>query len=41
MLYWGRKQEYAEKSTDLPQETEKLDHMLYQIHLAMSEDILK
>ena len=36
-LYWRKKPEYQEKTTDLQQVTDKLYYMMqYQVHLTMS-----
>ena len=35
-FYWWKKLVYTEKTTDLPQVTDKLDHIMYRVHIAMS-----
>jgi hypothetical protein len=36
-FYWGWKPEYSEKTTDLSRVTDKIDHMLKQVNLAMND----
>jgi hypothetical protein len=35
-FYWWKKLVYTEKTIDLPQVTDKLDHIMYRVHIAMS-----